>query len=47
MIIKVLEWPLDKTRYTEGSIKRICHYYPDILQTAQTNWKLNAVEEKS
>ena len=46
-IIKVLEWPLDKTRYTEGSIKRICHYYPDILQTAQTNWKLNAVEEKS
>ena len=47
MIVKVLGWPLEKTRYTEDSIKRLCYYYPGILQTAQTNWKLNAVQEKT
>ena len=46
-IIKVLDWPLDKTRYTEDYIKRLCYYYPDILQTAQTNWKLNTVQENA
>lgn len=44
-IVMVLDWPLDKTRYTEDSIKRLCSYFPDILKTAQDNWKYNKLKE--
>ncbi len=46
-IVKVLDWPLDKTRYTEDSIKRLCSYYPNILKTAQDNWKHNKIKENT
>lgn len=43
-IIKVLGWPIEKTQYTDDYIKRLCYYFPDKLEAARENWKLNLEE---
>lgn len=45
-IIKVLDWPIEKTQYTEGYIERLCYYYPERLEAARENWKLNSKKQK-
>lgn len=45
-IIKVLDWPIQKTQYTEEYIKRLCYYFPEKLEVARENWKLNSKKQK-
>ena len=44
-IIKVLGWPIEKTQYTNDYIKRLCYYFPEKLEMARDNWKLNMKEK--
>ena len=44
-IIKVLGWPIEKTQYTNDHIKRLCYYFPEKLEMARDNWKLNMKEK--